>query len=75
MTAVFVGLHSLAVGTVCGVLWFLLVGCTLMTLSKAFYLLPGCWSDQGSCELAMRRTYVAELAGLSNVQCVKLYSV
>ena len=43
-----------ALGTECEVLWFLLVGRTLLTLRRAFYLedlLPGCWGDQGSCEL------------------------
>ena len=61
MAAVFVALRLSAVGTVteCEVLWFLLVGRTLLTLRRAFYLedlLPGCWGDQGSCELVLRRT-------------------
>ena len=59
MAAVFVGLRLSAVGTECEVLWFLLVGRTLLTLRRAFYLedlLPGCWGDQGSCELVLRRT-------------------
>ena len=41
------------------VLSFRLVGRTLLTQRSAFDfedLLPGCWSDQGSCELALRRT-------------------
>ena len=57
MAAVFVGLRLSAVGTECEVLWFLLIGRTL--LRRAFYLedlLPGCWGDQGSCELVLRRT-------------------
>ena len=59
MAAVFVGLCLSAVGTEYKVLWFLLVGRTLLTLRRAFYLedlLPGCWDDQGSCELVLRRT-------------------
>ena len=59
MAAVFVGLRLSAVGTECEVLWFLLIGRTLLTLRRAFYLedlLPGCWGDQGSCELVLRRT-------------------
>ena len=59
MAAVFVGLRLLVVGTECEVLWFLLVGRTLLTLCRVFYLddlLPGCWGDQGSCELVLRRT-------------------
>ena len=59
MAAVFVGLRLSDVGTECEVLWFLLVGRTLLTLRRAFYLedlLPGCWGDQGSCELVLRRT-------------------
>ena len=62
MAAVFVGLRLSAVGTECEVLWFLLVGRTLLTLRRAFYLdmledlLPGCWGDQGRCELVLRRT-------------------
>ena len=59
MAAVFVGLHLSAVGTECEVLWFLLVGHTLLTLRRACYLedlLPCCWGDQGSCELVLRRT-------------------
>ena len=59
VAAVFVGLRLSAVGTECEVLWFLLVGCTLLTLRKACYLedlLSDCWSDQQSCELVLRRT-------------------
>ena len=59
MAAVFVGLRLSAVGTECDVLWFLLVGRTLLTLRRAFYLedlLSGCWGDRGSCELVLRRT-------------------
>ena len=58
MAAVFVGLDLSAVGTECEALWFLLVGRMLLTLCRAFYLedlLPGCWGDQGSCELVLRR--------------------
>ena len=49
MAAVFVDLCLSAVGAECEVLWFLLVGRTLLTLRRAFYLedlLPGCWGDQ-----------------------------
>ena len=59
MATVFVGLRLSAVGTECELLWFLLVGRTLLTLRKAFYLedlLLGYWGDQGSCELILRRT-------------------
>ena len=59
MAAIFVGLCLSALGTVCKVLRFLLVECTLLTLHSAFYLedlLPGCWGDQRSCELVLRRT-------------------
>ena len=59
MAVVFVVLHLSAVGTECEVLWFLLVGCTLLTLRNAFDLkdsLPGCSGGQGSCELVLRRT-------------------
>ena len=48
MAAVFVGLCLSAVGIECEVQWFLLVGCMLLTLHRAFYLkdlLPGCWGD------------------------------
>ena len=38
MAAVFVGLHLSAVGTECEVLWFLLVGRTLLTRRRAFTL-------------------------------------
>ena len=38
MAAVFVVLRLLAVGTECEVLWFLLVGRTLLTLRRAFTL-------------------------------------
>ena len=38
MAAVFVGLRLSAVGTECEVLWFLLVGRTLLTLRRAFTL-------------------------------------
>ena len=68
MVAVFVGLRLSALGMKCEV-GFLLVGHTLLTLCRVFYLedlLPGCWGDQGSCELVLRRTnYIAEHAGLS----------
>ena len=59
MAAVFVALRLSAVNTECEVLWFLLVGRTLLTLRRTSYLedlLPGCWGDQGSCELVLRRT-------------------
>ena len=59
MAAVFVGLRLSAVGTECEVLWFLLVGRTLLTLCRACCLedlFPDCWSDQQSCELVLRRT-------------------
>ena len=59
MADVFVGMRLSAVGTKCEVLWFLLVGHTLLTLRRAFHLedlLPGCLGDQGSCELVLRRT-------------------
>ena len=59
MAAVFVSLRLSVLGAECEVLWSLLVGRTLLTLRSAFYLedlLPGCWGDQGSCELVLRRT-------------------
>ena len=58
MAAVFVGLRLSAVDTECEVWWLLLVGRTLLTLHRTFYLedlLPGCLGDQGSCELVLRR--------------------
>ena len=71
MVVVFVGPHLSAVGTECEVLWFLLVGHTLLTLCRVFYLedlLPGCWGDQGSCDLVLRRS-----AGLSHANNDDIY--
>ena len=63
IAAVFVDLR---LGTECEVLWFLLVGRTLLKLHRAFYLedlLPGCLGDQESCE--SEELVLAELAELS----------
>ena len=53
MAAVFFGLR---LGTECEVLLFLLVELTLHSTFDLEDSLPGCWGDQGSSELALRRT-------------------
>ena len=57
LAAVFIDLRSLALGAEYESLQFLVVERTLLTvLFDPGDSLPGCWGDQGSCELALRRT-------------------
>ena len=59
MAAVFIDPRSLALGVEYEVLQFLVVERTLLTLCSTVDSkdsLPGCWGDQGSYELALRRT-------------------
>ena len=60
MAAVFINPRSLALGAEYEVLQFLVVERTLLRVCALLFdtkdSLPGCWGDQGSCELALRRT-------------------
>ena len=60
MAAVFIDPYSLALGAKYEILQFVVVERTLLTLHSILFdsedSPPDCWGDQGSCELALRRT-------------------